>query len=704
MALELMPNGEYVEIDDAASPDTIARIKKMYSERPKILSRVERRKLTPEEREAQTRAKLYGVLENGGMKANRILAKGALLNFDDELTAGISAATRGAYRAITKGDIGEIGREYGVEKRAQQLTTQKLQEDSPITATIGEIGGSLANPLGTGARLVRASGAALNAGRATRAGDLLTRGANRIDNFGPVGSAILAGGNTAALSAVGEADSDILSKAGNAWQGGAVAGGVLGLAGRIGMKAVQAIRDRSPKNADTVAYNKIADLLNVSGSSPQRAGMELDLARRNGVDAMLMDLSPAMRNQAGYLKRQPNLRNAERLEREGMARFAGRRERFTDQVADTLGEADGLARIDEIQGARRGAGQQDYETGGAMDKPFVWNDRLEQQFATATPALKAGLQSAVTRIRNQRIDPTSVGISFNEAGDVVFKKIPSMRVFDEVKRGFDDAIGDAMKGGNSSTAAALSAELKMLKQNVIESNPEYAYILKTQRDLFEQERAVKLGQDAFKRMLKEPRVLLKELRALPDDLAQDTRIGWIDTLLNLESGAGDPLTVFKNGMRSRQQRKVMEFMFDGKGRLGRLDRWVNRELRGKAADAVTMRGGQSITSDMALAGDVAESQEVSKNILKQGFIGLGFNGPPGMLAGIARALDMKLRGEGKNAQEVIAQILMLRDGKQLVEGTRKARAAAKRRQDRNKTVIQNVGKAAGYNFGTLVGS
>lgn len=711
MPLVKMPNGEYVDVPDDIAPEALARIKSEYQ--PKAQSRTQRRALKQSSGapaipdEVRRRANNYKMIEavNPQMRATRLGSKGVLANFDDELAGGISAATRGLYNAVKNRDLSEFGKEYRTEKAARQLVQSEDAAENPATAFIGEMGGSLLSPIGRGAKLL--GGGAKVAGKvgAEKIAQVLGKGAARLEKVGPVGSAVLAGMNQGAVSAAGAADEDVLDNAVQGATFGGLFGGALGGAGIAGTRAVQALRDKAPKNAGNVAYQKIADLLEASGTTPARAGAEMNIAARNGNDVMLMDMGVPLRTQAGYLKRNPGLRQAAELERRGMERIEARGQRFEDQVRDVTGDSpDALNRIDDIKDTRKLAGNTDYAEGGAMDKNFVWNDKLESQFATATPSLKAGLKAAVRNIEDARMDTTSLGIKFNEAGDVTYMKIPSMRVFDQVKRGFDAQIGTALKKGDTTTAANLSKELKLLKANVIESNGEYADILATQRDLFQQQQAIELGQKALGRMTKEPRVLAKELKELartdPEKFAE-TRIGFVDTLMNLNDGARNPITVFSAAMKTPRQREIMEMMFGGKGSLGKLDRFVKREKRAMQSDARTAAGGQSITSEISGAGEAEVT--AAKDIFTKGLTGYAYGGSTGFVAGIARSLDRLRRGESKEAQEEIAKILMSSDGVALKKGVAGAKQAAKRRREKNKAIGEAIGKVTGNTFGTAIG-
>ncbi len=706
MPLVKMPNGEIVDIEDGTPPEVVAKIQAQYKGRTKAATATPRAnapKLSSEAQEVQRRVAKFrkGSTNSGAIGVGRSLTQGFLSNFMDETVGGLRAATVGVKNAIAERDISEIGKEYRISRDVVRTEDRERSAGNPVTATVGEVAGAIASPIGKGVGAIKGLSKGAKVVGAEKIAAALGRGATRVAKVGPVGSAALSGLNQGAVAAAGASDGNIGEDIGNGALMGAAFGGAVGGIGNAAVRATQAIRDRGAKRATDVAYNKIADMLKIAGSSPARAGAELNIANAQRGDAMLMDLAPNLRAQAGYLKRNPNIRNSTELERRGMERIEDRRSRFTDEVANIGGTTDALNRIDDVADARGLAGARDYAEGGAMDKNFVWNDDLARQFETSTHSLQQGLKQAVRNIENQRRVPAALGIDFNDAGDVVFKQVPSMRVLDEIKRGFDDAIGDAIKGNRASEAKGLSQELRMLKEGIAKSNPEYADILKTQRDLFEQQRALELGMEGLKRLKKDPRVYAKELKNMTPEMQQEVRIGFIDSLRQLDGAAGNPITVFNTAMRNPAQRKLMEFMFDGKGRLGKMERWIKREQRAARADAMTASGGQSITSDIMLNSE--QAPEAAKMIFTRGLTGMAYGGNTGLVAGVARALDMLRRGESTEAQNEIARILMTK-GEGLVAGVKKAKAYQKKREARNTQIGTAVGKASGNLFGTLAGS
>lgn len=59
-----------------------------------------------------------------------------------------------------------------------------------------------------------------------------------------------------------------------------------------------------------------------------------------------------------------------------------------------------------------------------------------------TPSGKQAMSRAIRIIRDERKDPTALGFDFDEAGDVVHIRTPSVQSLDYVKRGFDSVLDD----------------------------------------------------------------------------------------------------------------------------------------------------------------------------------------------------------------------------------------------------------------------
>jgi hypothetical protein len=535
--------------------------------------------------------------------------------------------------------------------------------------------GALANPVGTGSK-------ALHALRAP----LLAKLATKIDDAPAIVQASIAGMNQGALNSAGasEADNlnDLIAQTLTGAGTGAAAGAAFGTAAHGVRRASQILRDRAPESSKRVAYEHVDSMLKRAGITPEQAALKMDQARRAGNDAMVMDLSPGLQAQAGYLARQPNVPSSNKLIARGDDRINDRSELFEAEVRRGIRPRSGQdadAAKAGIRTAQKAQGAATYDE--VLDKPFVWNDELETFVRTAPPATRATMRDAIKLVENERVDPVSLGIKFDAEGNMAFDRVPSMRVFDYMKRAFDQNIGRALREGDRNLARVLSGELRTLKAGIAKSNPEYKDVLARQHDFFQQTEAVDLGLSVVNRLRTEPKVVLRELRALPEDKVDLARTGIVEAIIGLRNNKADPVKFLRSAMRTPTQRKVLEFAFNGRGNLARFERWMNRELRATRSDSLTAPGRQSATHLFEEAGE--SLKENLGGIAMNAVRGFAFGGPAGMSAAGARSLHDLRMNPSTGAMDEIAKILMSR-GIELPKQVEASQKFAQRRQKSNR--------------------
>jgi hypothetical protein len=669
MPLVTLPDGQIVNVDDGAAPEVIARLKAAHpAKRGGGNVSVAKPKLNDEQAEVQRR--VAHTRDGFGDSTQRKIMQGLTANFMDEIQGGVGAATQGVYRAIKHHDIHEIGKEY----RVSRDTERALQDrDSGAGGTAAEILGSLMNPIGDGAKLLQS----------LKFAPRLVKAGQALDHAPAIAKALLAGGNQGAVNALGSAK-DSSDLAGTAMQGygaGALSGAAFGGAAHGVRRASQILSDRGTAAAERTAYTRIAHMLENGNITPDKARRELTVTNARGGDGMVMDLTPGLRAQAAAISRRPNVPLSNELIARGESRIDARPDLFEQQVRGAIKpgtgqDADALKA--NIKGAQKAHGAANYDQ--VLGKNFVWNDDLEKFVREAPPVTQQTMKDAVKLVLNERVDPTSLGIKFNDAGDVVFDKVPSMRVFDYMKRAFDHNIGQALRSGDKNTARILSGELGALKDGIAKSNPEYGQVLAQQRDFFQKTQAVETGLSVIKRLRREPKMVLSELRKLDPAMQDDARTGIVEAVIGMRNTNADPVKFMRSVMRTPHQRKVMEFAFNGKGNLARFERWMNRELRATRADVLTAPGRQSETARFDMA------DESMKGNIGGAFMdamrGFAFGGPAGATAATVRKLQDLRTGTGEAAMNSMAKILMS-DGSDLKEGLSAAQKYAKARKASN---------------------
>lgn len=671
MPLVTLPNGEIVNVDDKATPEVIARLKAAHpATRGGNAPAMSQPKLSDEEREVQKRVAFTTKNDHIGAGLQRKIMKGITASFMDEILGGVGAATQGVYRAVKHRDIHEIGKEY----RISRDTERALQDQSNgIGGTAAELVGTLMNPIGDGAAALKA----------LKFAPRLVKAGQAIDHAPALAKALLAGGNQGAVNALGSAkdSSDLLGTAMQGYGAGAMGGAAFGGAAHGIRRAGQILADRGTKAAERTAYTRIAHMLENGGVTPKRAERELSVTKARGGDGMVMDLTPGLRAQAGAISRRPNVPLSNEMIARGESRIDARPDLFEQQVRSAIKPSTGQdadALKAGIKADQKAHGAASYDQ--VLNKNFVWNDDLEKFVREAPPVTQQTMKDAVKLVMNERVDPTSLGIKFNKAGDVQFDKVPSMRVFDYMKRAFDHNIGQALRSGDKNTARILSGELGALKDGIAKSNPEYGQVLAKQRDFFQKTQAVETGLSVVKRLRREPKVVLNELRSLDPTMQDDARTGIVEAIIGMRSTNADPVKFMRSVMRTPHQRKVLEFAFNGKGNLARFERWMNREVRATRSDVLTAPGRQSETArfdmaDESLKGNVG-------GVFMDAMRGFAFGGPAGMTAAGVRKLHDLRTGTGEAAMNEMAKILMS-DGSNLKKGLSAAKKYASTRKRSN---------------------
>lgn len=705
MPLKRMPNGEVVEVPEGISAQALAKIEAQYKVTRKERgdaprTEIKNRQPTAREQAFAERQKPKRVTQQiaeavnpfnwfGGMPASGMLA-----NFDDELQ-GVGRALG----EVTKGGSASKGYEVGREIRNQEK--QEYRRDNPITSTVAEIAGSLAMPVGTGATALRGAGSVLSR-IAPRAGEALGRAGARVANAGSVTKGGLIGANAGTLNAAGSSE-NIDQTAGDAALGGVVGAGLgvgLGTLGRAVQGGARILRDRSGKQAKTVAAQQVQKMLERGDITPEQANKMIQKANREGGDMMLMDVTPGLTSEAGVLSRNTNLKNANKLIQRGESRAEARRGRIAGKIEDTaelpsgVGSFDALREGDILKATRGAMGQRQYAQGGVMDGKIEWTDEVENAVKSA-PNFQKMMVRAVERARQFGDDI---------AAQVNGERVPSMRVWDYLKRAYDEEIGPMVRAGNREGAAAYSAELGRIKEQIIKANPGYAKILTAQRDYFQRQEALEMGSKLWKDLAKNPRQTnryLDDLAAENPSAFDEARVGMIDKLINDVLTSSNPVSVLTKVKNEQATRRAMETLFGDKTKYNRFMRYLRTEAKGAQADAMTRYSGQSQTSRMSQANAGTSSDLAELGVA--GAAGGAFGGVMGAVANPARRMMQMAKVISESAQDEIAKMLMSKGGDEFLEAMRNAVELTKKQTRNNERLTRTVGKTGQQPFTTEIG-
>lgn len=607
---------------------------------------------------------------------------GVLANFTDELSGGVSAATRGVYNAVRKGDIGEVGSEYRLARDAEREAANQYRKEHPIMSTAANVAGAVVSPGGKFKALAKAPA-------------FIKAGAQGLV--------------TGALSGAGAAD-EIEDVPGAAIQGGAF-GGVLGAGtgavSQLARKGVQALRSQSADEAANVAYSRVAKALDDTprypgsklSQTPESATRDLRLARgRGNTDPAVMDLSPEMTNLAAYARRKPGSRVANELYDFGTNRATARAQGLDSAIRKGINPktgTDAIGRASQLKNAHRQVAT-DYAGVVNDDVPLAWTKELDDLVHSKNPIVRRAFSAAKEKVEMDDLEPSKLGLIFDKEG--ILKKIdkPTMRTFDYLRRTMGRAEQSFKDAKDFDSARQVANKYHEVRNALAAANPEYGKMLSAQRSVFEMDRGLELGKKVLSRIGREPRKVAKEWDELDDLAKEDARTGFVDELLNMRNNRANPVTAFRAMMNKPDQRALLGKVFDNPANLNRFDKWLQREIRASKADSA-VSGRQSITSDMMAMGEDARTpvQELTAGATR----GYGFGGTVGATGNVVSTLTKFRNMMSDKAREELGRILM-GDGSDLVAGVKKAQAAVLKRRAGDAAAARRVGKVVGYGMGT----
>ena len=610
--------------------------------------------------------------------------QGNTFNFADEIEGGLSAATRGTVNAIRKGSLSEIGKEYRTARDAARLDQEDYASQHKFGSTAAQLAGALVTPA---AKL------------------------KGVDKLPAVARGAIYGTGYGAASGAGQAReiSDVPRAVKNGAVGGAIFGGLLGGATNVIGGGVNAVRRQGEKEAQNVAYDRIAKALQDSpryrGSqlrhTPESAAREIAVARGRGTDAALMDLSPEMQGLAGFVRRKPATGIQNDIYEFGAKRMEGRNNSFDAQVKESLTPTtgqDALARATQLKGAHKAEGA-NYERLVNEDVPINWSDDLNSLIYSDRPSMRSAIRAAYNRVKDEGLDPYKVGFERLDDGTLKITEAPTWRTMDYIRRSLGERAAMLRDKGARDAARAPDALYRDIREAMGKANPEYADMLSKQRSIFEKEEGLELGQSILQRINKEPRVVLQEINGLKADQLMDTRTGFVEKVLNVRNQKGNPVNSFKAMLENPDQRAVLAKMFGSSKNLNRFHKWLQRESRSARADTMTA-GKQSITSDIMLMSD--EAQSPTQELVTSGMHGVGFGGPIGGVGNVTRLLNRFKNHMSPAAMRELGKILM-GDGKDIAQGVARSQAAKAARTRADIEAVRDISKLSGYQMGKELG-
>ena len=409
---------------------------------------------------------------------------------------------------------------------------------------------------------------------------------------------------------------------------GALVGGAVGAAlppaasglGKLG-DALSPITDPIAnrfRSGPQIADRKIAQAIERDGLTPDQVAQSL---RDLGPNAALVDaggenLSSLGRAAAGVpgeaKDKAATFLNA-RQEGQG-ARIVGKIEQGLDSTADFH------ANVDDLLARRARDAAPLYEA--AYAKPFVWSDQIAGLMDR--PSMKQALGRAYRIAAEEGRDPQGLGLAMNEAGDVTFSSVPSMRTLDYVKRGLDDvlegyrdktsgrlALDDGGRAVNSTRAQFLSA--------IDDANPDYKAARAAYAGPSQSLDALNRGRDFIK---SDAEVTTKQLSGLSDSDKDFFRAGAARALRDMIYNTDDGANAVRRLLGNQMKRDKLAAVFPDEASFKDFERAMQSEALMYSTRAKVLGGSrtapmQAELADLDSSGGLgaAASQAVRGNFL-----------------------------------------------------------------------------------------
>ena len=443
--------------------------------------------------------------------AVRGVAQGATLGFMDEIAA---AARTGA----------GLWGDYGAALAEERARDAEFRRESPVAATVANIAGGVASPVG---RI-----GFLNPTRAASLPGAVMRGA---------GSGAVLGG----VAGFGEGEGGIGGRVSDAAQG-ALVGGVVGGALPVVVRGAQAAGEAVGRRVGLVSPNADAERIILrdaarDGVDPQEmlrrsrdAGgapmAAVDLGGENvvGMGAAVARLPGEARDAAGRLVR----------ERGGAAQ-AGR---LAETVRGSISGDDFTQSVSDVAAQRAAHAAPLYEQAYSVTLP---RDLRLQRFLV-DPDVRAGIRAGIDSARREALtedrafDLAELGIRMTRDGDfqLVRGGTPT-RLFDAAKRGLDGMIEAARNAGERSRVRELTRLRNSMLTEVDRLNPAFAQARAAYAGQSELMDAASIGRDLIDMKPRDFQEIVGDIRAMSEQQREFLRLGLARGLLDRIERATD---------------------------------------------------------------------------------------------------------------------------------------------------------------------
>jgi len=297
-------------------------------------------------------------------------------------------------------------------------------------------------------------------------------------------------------------------------------------------------------------------------------------------------------------------------------RQAGQGDRLKKAIGETFADTDGyLVAKDRIAQVAKENAAPLYEK--AYSNPVEFTPTLEK--ILTTPAGKSALGKGIEIARNDGVEEIGEMLATHGPdGKVTFKRTPDMRVWDYIKRGFDDVIErqtDNVTGKvTTSGRAVIGLKNRLLKQ-LDAANPDYAAARKIAADGFRMDDALEFGRKANRAT---PEAVKRQVANMSEAEKQAARIGYAEYLRSMIDKAGWTHNKVRKVIGSPDQYRTLQALFpDGKELKAFRQAIFNESRKQQTFDAVR---SNSTTARQLLdaqeAGQLGEAGMLAGDVVK----------------------------------------------------------------------------------------
>ncbi len=555
--------------------------------------------VTPPSPQQEFRNGPSGYVDNIG----RRLANGASFGFADEIAAGLDALTHPLFGRGA--NLPTLSERYDANLQNERGIDKAFEKRAPVTAGVadvaGLIGGSLAAPMMLPAKAAAAIPAPTSM----------------------LGKMALGGGAGAAGGAAygfGTGEDNFTNRAENAATNAAVGGGTGALippvmAG-VSKMAGPVLDKMGLRNADKAALNQTLRAFERDGITPEDALAKLNAWRQAGSKPeALVDLGGenvrALASTAANLPGKSRQAAMDLVE----ARKGGAAERVGGDMARAISPSTNYSgTVDELMAARSAAAQPAY------DKAYeasAWSPRLGEFLND--PIMKDGLKRGMNMLRLEAVaagkpfNPTALGVDLDEAGNVILRDVPNMRVLDAAKRGLDDILEkyrDGTTGRLNLTPEGRAIDgFRRSYLNVLDDlNPDY----KTARAAFagptQSKEAMALGRSILS---EDADITAKKIASLDPGDKEFFRAGVVKAIQDKVENTADGRNVVASFFNKPALRNKLQAAFDSPEEFKRFEALMKREMdMATTNNAISPRGGSQTMRLLSGAEDMKADPHV----------------------------------------------------------------------------------------------